>query len=152
MLEQEELHPLLRQVHQGEAVVGRDIKIVTFPRHQEPVVDDEVDLPRHHHVEEGGEAGVGDPLQEVLDRQFSDIGTSGCLGSARSKSHEGDDVVRRAESEALLDVLEINSVLLPTNVSPYQVGVTAQEGNILTLAWPRQETHCRKELISSLEI
>ena len=39
--------------------------MVAFPSDEKFVVDDEVELPLQHHVEEGGETGLSDPLPDV---------------------------------------------------------------------------------------
>ena len=104
-----ELCPLLTEVDEAVGRLRWDVEVVPLPDGEESVVDDDTELPLQDEEDEGGEAGVGDPL-----------------GAARRQSEEGGEVVGRPEGETLLDGVLCHPVTLTADVGPGQLGVTDQ--------------------------
>ena len=104
-----ELCPLLTEVDEAVGRLRWDVEVVPPPDGEESVVDDDTELPLQDEEDEGGQAGVGDPL-----------------GAARRQSEEGGEVVGRPEGETLLDGVLCHPVTLTADVGPGQLGVTDQ--------------------------
>ena len=104
-----ELCPLLTEVDEAVGRLRWDVEVIPLPDGEESVIDDDTKLPLQDEEDEGGEAGVGDPL-----------------GAARRQSEEGGEVVGRPEGETLLDGVLCHPVTLTADVGPGQLGVTDQ--------------------------